>query len=86
MSNHTQLKTVFEYLQNNVTTASMVSEATGVPQKNVCRYKRTLERLGKLAVVKRDVCQKTGYIAWYITTDRAKFPAKVVQLGIFEQP
>ena len=32
----TELKTIFEYLKENVCTASMLSEATGVKQKNIC--------------------------------------------------
>lgn len=57
MQTRTQLQTIFEYLQNHVATASMVAEATGVPQKNLCRYKRDLERLGQLAEVRKGVCQ-----------------------------
>ena len=40
---HNQLQTIFQYLQEHDATASMVSDATGVPQKNICRYKRDLE-------------------------------------------
>lgn len=82
MQTKTQLQTIFEYLQNHVATASMVADATGVPQKNLCRYKRDLEQAGQLAEVKKDVCQHTGFSAWYITTDKSKFP-KPVQLTLF---
>ena len=37
-----QLQFVFEYLQLHTATASMVAAAIGVPQKNICRYKRSL--------------------------------------------
>ena len=83
MARQTQLQTIFEYLQNTVATASMIADATGVPQKNICRYKRDLERAGKLAEVKKGVCQLTGFKAWYITTDPAHFP-KPSQLNLFE--
>lgn len=82
MQTKNQLQTIFEYLQNHVATASMVSEATGVPQKNICRYKRDLQQAGLLAEIKKGVCQQTGFKAWYITTDKSKFP-KPVQLTLF---
>ncbi|MEI7587157.1 hypothetical protein [Runella sp.] len=82
MQTKTQLQTIFEYLQNHVATASMVADATGVAQKNLCRYKRDLERIGQLAEVKKGVCQLTGFKAWYITTDKTKFP-KPIQLTLF---
>jgi hypothetical protein len=82
MQTKTQLETIFDYLQNHVATASMVAEATGVPQKNLCRYKRDLERTGQLAEVKKAVCQLTGFKAWYITTDKSKFP-QLAQLTLF---
>lgn len=72
----TQLGIIFEYLQKHVATASMVSEATGIPQKNFCRYKRDLERSGLLAQVNRSACKLTGFPAWYLTTDKTKFPPK----------
>ena len=43
-----QKKTIFEYLKQHTATASMVTEATGVPQKSICRYKRYLEKQGLL--------------------------------------
>ena len=39
-----QLQTIFQYLFENIATASMVSNATGIYQKNICRYKRDLEK------------------------------------------
>jgi len=69
-----QLKTIFNYLQNHIATNTMVSEATGVPQKNICRYKRDLEQLGLLAEVKKGYCKITNHLAWYITTNKECFP------------
>lgn len=77
-----QLQVVTEFLKNNVATGSMVSAATGIPQKNFCRYKRQLEKAGKLAEVRNDVCQHTGFRAWYLTTDPTKFP-QTAQLVLF---
>lgn len=70
----TQLKTIFEYLHNNIATASMVSEATGIPQKNICRFKRDLENVGRLWEVEKKLCKKTGFKAWYLTTNPKNKP------------
>jgi len=70
----TQLITIFTYLQKNIATASMVSEATGIPQKNICRYKRDLEKAGQLWEVEKKQCNKTGFKAWYLTTNPNNAP------------
>lgn len=64
-----QLLTIFYFLQNHVATASMVSDATGIPQKNICRYKRDLELSGRLWETEKRLCEKTGHRAWYLTTN-----------------
>lgn len=69
-----QLQTIFIYLQTHVATASMVTEATGIPQKNICRYKRDLEKAGRLWEIAKAPCKKTGFKAWYLTTDPSKAP------------
>lgn len=79
----TQLKTIFQYLKENVATASMVSDATGIYQKNICRFKRDLEKLGLLQEIEKKYCEKTGFMAWYLTTDESKFPVKNLQLKLF---
>jgi Fic family protein len=78
-----QLQTIFQYLSENVVTASMLSKATGVPQKCITRYKRDLEKVGRLAEVKKGYCQLTGFKAWYITTNKNLFPNKPVQGELF---
>lgn len=77
-----QLKTIFHYLQNHIATNTMVSEATGIPQKNICRYKRDLENAGLLAEVKKGYCQITKHWAYYLTTNPKYFP-KSNQLKMF---
>jgi hypothetical protein len=77
-----QLQTIFHYLEKHVATASMVSKATGVPQKNICRFKRDLEKAGALAEIKKDTCQLTGFKAWYLTTNKNLFPQRQ-QLKLF---
>jgi hypothetical protein len=78
-----QLKTIFQYLQNNVATASMVADATGIYQKNICRYKRDLEKVGRLWEVTKDTCKKTGFRAWYLTTNPDKATKQTPQLTLF---
>lgn len=79
----TQLQTVINYLESHTATASMVSEATGIPQKNICRYKRELEKNQRLWEVELGRCLKTGYLAWYLTTNPNKAACKSVQLELF---
>lgn len=80
----TQLKTIFEYLQEHVATASMVSDATGIPQKNITRYKRDLELAGRLWEIEKKLCKKTGFRAWYITTNPELKPKHLInQLNLF---
>ena len=80
----TQLKTIFEYLQEHVATASMVSDATGIPQKNICRYKRDLELAGRLWEIEKKLCKKTGFRAWYLSTNPELKPKHFInQLNLF---
>jgi Ribonuclease G/E len=78
-----QLKTIFQYLQNHTATASMVTAATGVPQKNICRFKRDLEKAGALWEVEKKLCKQTGFKAWYLTTNPDKAPKQYTQLNLF---
>jgi len=70
----TQLQTIFHYLQDHIATNSMISAATGVPKRNICKYKRNLEQAGKLWEVEKNACEETGNKAWYLTTDPDKAP------------
>lgn len=77
-----QLKIIFQYLQHNIATASMIARKTGIPQKNICRYKRHLEKAGKLWEVERKKCEETGAKAWYLTTN-PRYLSKFEQLSLF---
>lgn len=79
---NSQLETIFHYLQKYIATASMISAATGIPQKNICRYKRDLEKAGKLWEIEKKLCKRTGFKAWYLTTNKDKAPNKN-QLNLF---
>ncbi len=71
----TQLETIFQYLNKKVATATMVSKATSIPQKNITRYKRDLEKNGLLKEIEKKPCKITGFKAWFITCNPDKFPA-----------
>lgn len=73
----TQLQTIFEYLSSRIETATMVSIATGIPQKSICRYKRDLEKRGLLTEIEKKLCKVTKFKAWHITTDKTKFTQKI---------
>lgn len=74
----TQLQTIFHFLHQNVATVSMVSIATGIPPRNVCRYKRDLEKANRLWEIDKRPCEKTGHKAWYLTTDPEKAPSRFI--------
>jgi hypothetical protein len=63
---------VQDYLYNHTVTASMLSELTGIKQKNICRYKRDLEKKQLLWEVRKGKCKITGCQAWYLTTNPFK--------------
>ncbi|MCB0739357.1 MAG: hypothetical protein KDC92_17755 [Bacteroidetes bacterium] len=69
-------------MKNHIATNSMVADALQLPQKNLCRYKRDLEKLNLLWEVKKTYCQKTGFRAWYLTTNPKQAPTNP-QLKLF---
>jgi hypothetical protein len=75
-------KRYFEYLKNNVATNSMVTEATGIKQKNLTRYKRTLQKIDLLFELYKGICKKTKRRATYLTTNPDLIP-KTNQLKMF---
>lgn len=80
-----QKRVFYTYLLDNLATASMVEAATGIKQKNICRFKRELEKMGKLWEVVEKRCKITGYNAAYLTTDPNKAPNLPEQLKLFRQ-
>lgn len=82
-THQTQLQTIFNFLHYHVATASMVTDATGVPQKCITRYKRDLEKAGMLWEIEKKDCQKTGFKAWYLSTDPAMAPKSPQHLDLF---
>jgi hypothetical protein len=72
----TQTKIIFRYLLKFTATNTMTSKATGIPQKNICRIKRNLEKKGLLQEVERKLCKVTGHRASYLTTNKELFNIK----------
>ena len=64
-----QMQVFFDYLQEKVATCTMVSESTGLRQKNCTRYKRKLEKKGYLWEVYNGKCRVTQLKAAYLTTN-----------------
>ncbi len=71
-----QTKIYFQYLQTHIATNSMVSKATGIPQKNLTRYKREFEDAGLLFEVYKGICKHTKNRATYLTTNKALIQTK----------
>jgi hypothetical protein len=67
-------KRYFEYLKTNVATNSMVTEATGIKQKNLTRYKRTFQKFDLLFELYKGICKKTKRRATYLTTNPDLIP------------
>lgn len=65
-----QTAIVYGFLQTNTATASMITEATKIPQKNITRYKRTLEKKGLLRELYKGLCKVTNFRASYLTTNK----------------
>jgi DNA-binding MarR family transcriptional regulator len=82
-SHVSELQTIFQYLQYHIATASMVSEATGIKQKNITRHKRDLEKASMLWEIEKKACQTTGYKAWYLTTNNNLAPTNYKQLKLW---
>ena len=78
-----QMKVVYNFLKDNVCTASEIEERTGIKQKNITRYKRTLQKANQLWVVCKKHCRITGFRAEYLTTDESKVPTDP-QLKLFQ--
>ena len=86
-----EIQVFYEHLKGHTETATQVTESTGIPQKNICRYKRELEKAGLLWEVELVFCPCTGYEAWTLTTDPDKAPKNepqpgdVIQLTLFSR-
>lgn len=65
-----QKKLFYQYLYENIATVAMISKTIDIPEKNLCRYKRQLEKKGLLFKVYRGLCKRTGFKSFYITTNK----------------
>ena len=69
-----ELKAVYEYLQNNVATATMTATALNIYRPNLCRHKKTLQKAGLLVELNKGICKITKCRAAYITCNTKLFP------------
>jgi hypothetical protein len=80
-----QKQRFLEYLKVNVATVAMVGKAIKVPEKNLTRYKRKLEKIGRLHELEKKTCKVTGSPAAYLTCNPDLFPfnpqTKLFQAG-----
>lgn len=66
----TDVQIYWSYLQDAVCTNTMASKELGMPQKNLCRFKRILEKSNLLFVVYKGKCKITGrQNVQYLTTN-----------------
>lgn len=77
-----ELQEVYYYLQRNIATATQTAIALKIHRPNLCRYKRTLEKLNLLAVANKGHCPITKHKAAFLTTNPELFP-KSNQLQLF---
>jgi hypothetical protein len=65
----TKIKLFQQYLSLNICTIAIASKALNISEKNLCQYKRLLEKQGLLYKVYHGICKETGFRAYYITTN-----------------
>ncbi len=78
----TQMQLTVEGLKKEPLTMLMLSNRIGVERASICRYLSRLQRLDKVALVKKQYCKITNHIAGYYTTNPDLFPKKK-QLKLF---
>jgi len=79
-----ETKIFYDYLQAHTATCSMASEATGLKQKNLCRYKVELQKANLLWEVDFKPCKLTGFLAQWLTTNADMIPSiDKAQLSLF---
>lgn len=79
---HSQLVRFYEFLKRNTVTCTQASVMLGIPQKSLCRLKRSLEKSGQLWEVSRTICPVTNHYAATLTTNPASAPVSN-QLNLF---
>ena len=66
-SKDNELIAFYQYLLTHEATATQAAAALHIYRPNVCRYKRRLEKQGRLRQVRRTICPITHFSAWLIT-------------------
>ena len=72
----------YNFLSDKVTSCTDASQHLSIPQKHLTWYKRSLQKLGKLAEAGKGLCPVTRKRVQFITTDPNQFP-KPQQLNLF---
>lgn len=80
-----QRQSFYEFLRSGLFTASQTVKATGIPHKSITRYKRQLEKAGKLWEVDKLICPITGHLVMRITTNPALVPGLIKQGTLFTE-
>lgn len=78
-----ELKIFYDYLSDKATTQTAVCKATGLHQKNTCRYKSLLQKQNKLWVVKLGICPITKRSNVQFITTNSEY-RKIGQFKLFE--
>lgn len=68
-TNLTELEKAFFALSEKPMTRRMLFAEVGIYAPSVCRIVRALMRSGRCAVLKKDRCKVSGYLAEYLTCD-----------------
>lgn len=68
---YNELKAVYEYLQNNIASATIVATALNIYRPNLSLRKRKLEISGLLVVVTKGYCKLTKRWVQFFTTNPA---------------
>lgn len=68
-----EMAVFYQFLSDKVTSCTDAAKMLNIPQKHLTWYKRELEELGKLQVVKIGKCPHTRRFVQFITTNPAQF-------------
>lgn len=64
-----QFRAFRKYLAQHTATCSVAAKDLDIPQKCLTRYKRRLEKAGKLIELFHGICPITGFPAAFLTTN-----------------
>lgn len=80
-----EIEILHKYLKDKIATCTEAHKATGIDQKNLCRYKRELEKNGHLFVCRKGVCPETKMDGVQFITTNYNLVPKNLQLSLFSE-